>query len=205
MVNYDKWNRLEEYSSDEDVFKKDNTEIFMYLFAHSFHNRVRLYTPPEAHDFQERFDKLLGPAAIRIFLSVILADASLAETYLINNVHLNTWKALNRLFWPLIRVALIRYFDVSKDSVEDAWKTVQDIFDDVSRRLEDAGPKSYIAGETFTAADISFAAHATLVLFPNDSDDISVDYRWEARFSNVSEGTRSEAQLGDFTKATIKI
>ncbi|KAI8853021.1 hypothetical protein BC829DRAFT_383547 [Chytridium lagenaria] len=155
----------------QEVYKRDTTDIFMYMFAHSFHNRIRVYSIPEALELQQGFDKELGPAVIRIYVSTILSSPVLVEKYMLSNVHLNTWKAINRLLFPAIRWALYYVLDLKKSSVETAWKTVDKIFGEVERELEKDGGRKYIAGDTLTAADISFSSHATLVLFPNEAED----------------------------------
>ncbi|KAJ3215034.1 hypothetical protein HDU67_000923 [Dinochytrium kinnereticum] len=155
----------------KEIYKRDTTDIFMYLFAHSFHNRIRIYSAAGALELQQGFDRDMGPAVIRIFLSTLLSNPDLTEKYLISNVHLNTWKTLNRLFWPLIRQGLWYTLGLDKKNVETAWKTVREIFMSVETEMEKNGGRKYISGDTLSASDISFASHASLILFPNETDD----------------------------------
>jgi hypothetical protein len=143
----------------------------MFMFAQSFSAQIRIYSIPEALDFQQSFDKTLGPAVITIFLSTVLSNSKLTEKYILSTVHLNTWNSLQRTLWPILKFLMYRHYDLSRKSVERAWQVVEDAFKEVDEQLSKDNGRQYIAGETLTAADISFASHAALVLFPNEADD----------------------------------
>ena len=128
-----------------------------------------MYAKTEAVDLQEYFDQTLAPATRIIFLSTVLQDFKLIQKYIFGTVHLNTWSTIQRLLWPLIYVALRLTYNLSQKSVEDAWKTVDTCFDRVEKQLKAHG-LAFLMGKDFSAADIAFASHAALTLFPNDDD-----------------------------------
>ncbi|KAJ3411341.1 hypothetical protein HDV05_002362 [Chytridiales sp. JEL 0842] len=156
----------------KDCYKRSPTDIFMFMFASAFSTPIRIYSTPIALELQQKFDKVLGPAVIRVFLDTVLTDPKLEEKYILSTVHLNTWAALQRVCWPLLKIAMKRHYKINPNSVEDAWATVERIFGEIDQRLEKDSNIKYLAGTTnITAADISFASHAALVLFPNEVDD----------------------------------
>lgn len=150
----------------------------MYLFAHSLSTTIRLYTPHSALDLQTKFDEILAPAARIIFLNVVLNNSHLARKYLIDTVHLNTWRTLCVLTWPVMAFLMKWWFQPNrKATLERAWDTVTEVFAEVDAELEKQsestprGKVPYLCGSTITAADITFACHSAQVLFPNSRVD----------------------------------
>lgn len=84
-----------------------------------------------------------------------------------NNTGVPWWEgAMLRGLFPLARAALLRYLDVSDESVAAATQQVGETLDAVAKRLRDGRP--FLFGDRFTAADLTFAAMAApLVLPPN--------------------------------------
>jgi hypothetical protein len=149
----------------------------MYLFATSFHSSLRIYSIPASLDLQEGYDKTLGPAVIKIFLSTVLSNSTLTEKYILSTVHINTWASVQRSVWPFLRLCMSFYYDLSPRSISEAWKVVDQVFSEVEAELlKESGGRAFIAGgNTISAADMSFASHAALVLFPNSQDDTFAD------------------------------
>ncbi|KAJ3380884.1 hypothetical protein HDU84_005520 [Entophlyctis sp. JEL0112] len=159
----------------KEVYKRSTTDIFMFLYAHSFNTPLKIYSKPEALFLQEYFHKNLTLAVVKIYLHIILSSSYLCKKYLISTVHLNNLSAVLSTFWPIIRIAMHLYFDLSKSSIDKAWTTVEEAFDKVGELLDASSPQSkggrhYIVAAQLTAADISFASHALLVLFPNSDE-----------------------------------
>ncbi|KAI8917894.1 hypothetical protein DFJ77DRAFT_488766 [Powellomyces hirtus] len=168
-----------------EVLKRSSTDVFTYLFAHSLSSPIRLYTPPSALDLQSYFDTTLAPAARTVFLHTLLTacPSSLARAYLVDTVHLNTWRALGQATWWAVRMVMRRRFCCSDEEVESAWVVVTEVYEKVEeelRKQEQAQQRShhhkkrkqpFLCGPTVTAADISFAAHSILVLFASRDDD----------------------------------
>ncbi|KAJ3020163.1 hypothetical protein HKX48_001215 [Thoreauomyces humboldtii] len=167
-----------------EVLKRSSTDIFTYLFAHSLSSTIRLYTPPTALDLQSNYDSILAPAARTIFLHAVLSSSDTARRYLLNTPHLAPWRTVARFSWPVVGVIMRRHFDVSADAVEKAWQAVEEVYESVGVQLSTIStfinvkgkkpiPSShtYLCGSTLTAADIVFASHSTLCLFPNPDHD----------------------------------
>ncbi|KAI8820862.1 uncharacterized protein EV422DRAFT_620277 [Fimicolochytrium jonesii] len=184
-------------SGKGEVLKRSPTDIYTYLFAHSLSSTLRLFTPPSALDLQTYFDTRLHPAARIIFLSTILPSPTLSQKYILDVVHLNTWRTLAEVTWPVMRVWLgwcegvwtVRGGWVR--DVEAAWRVVEEVFERVGEELDSVAraqpistahtpttttkkhkpKKPYIAAPHLTAADITFAAHCIPVLFPSSQTD----------------------------------
>jgi glutathione S-transferase len=65
---------------------------------------------------------------------------------------------------PLVRSLVRTGYKITPDSVQRSLERVRGVFRQVDERLRD-GPR-FLAGERFTAADLTFAALAAPVLFP---------------------------------------
>ncbi|KAJ3333608.1 hypothetical protein HDU76_006098 [Blyttiomyces sp. JEL0837] len=161
-------------TESNDTYKRSPTDIYMYIFAHSFHSRIRVYGITTALELQNTYDTKLGPAVISVFLSTVLSKTSLTEKYIFSTIHLHTWSTIQRLVWPFLRFAMHRYYDLTSKGVEKAWQTIETIFDEVGAELAKDGGRSYIAGNMLTAADMSFCSHAAFVLFLNEKDDTTL-------------------------------
>lgn len=159
-------------SSRNEIMKELPEKILLYLYSKAF-DTLRIYPKEECLDLQLYFDDHLGPAGRVIFLDTVLSNSTLAYKYLIDTTHLNTWKTLMRLTFPIIKMALKFHYKINNiDTVADAWLKVAEVFEKVEKLLEKRRKKEdYLVGDTFTAADLSFASHTIHILFPNESQD----------------------------------
>jgi glutathione S-transferase len=71
---------------------------------------------------------------------------------------------------PYMRVVLYRYMTVTEDNVALSVDKIESIVQDACDRLGD-GPvgSRFLAGDTFSAADIAFSAHFGLILAPPEN------------------------------------
>lgn len=177
------------------------TDILMYLYSQAFSGRVRLYSTMQALEKQQQFDDVFYKATRVIFLATVLESKELSKKYIIDANRLNTWKAVNEVFWPALRLAYKFWFKVNAKSVDQAWKLVYEQFDQVEEELKTSSSK-FMLGETITAADISFASHAALVLFPNAADSLGSGLRLRLPLlSELSSETREKVEKLRETKA----
>jgi glutathione S-transferase len=71
--------------------------------------------------------------------------------------------AVLKVGFPVFRTALVRGLGLTPDKVARSRARVRELFAEAGRRLERS---AYLAGDAFTAADLTFATHAALVLLP---------------------------------------
>ena len=117
----------------------------------------------EVEQLEELFDSKLG-VYIRQWGYYYRIDdrQALLEMWRKNNPQLE--QVGLTIAFPLMRQMVRRAYDVSASSAASSLAEVRQIFDLVSQRL--ASDRSYLVGDDFTAADLTFAALAAPALRP---------------------------------------
>lgn len=72
----------------------------------------------------------------------------------------------------LIQPGMKKFMGISEESAEISSQEIESIFAEYSNKLEKS---PYIAGDTFTAADITFCSLASPLISPPQFDDLSAD------------------------------
>lgn len=112
---------------------------------------------------QGDFDERLGPEGRRWMYHEMRGRGDLAREYGCTGVP--GWqRRLLPLFYPVAARAIDRFLDVTPETAAQAEGVVRETFDEVAKRLGDGRP--FLCGESFTAADLTFAALAASVLMP---------------------------------------
>ncbi|WP_428265711.1 glutathione S-transferase family protein [Haliangium sp.] len=70
-----------------------------------------------------------------------------------------------RLAYPLARRVVTRYYRINPATVARGRALIEATLDQVSERLGDG--RSYLCGDTFTAADLTFAAMSAILFWPS--------------------------------------
>lgn len=145
----------------------DSTDILHYLDTISS-SAFRLYPEkPELHreveELEELFDTRLG-ADIRNWGYYY----RLGDRKTMRRAWCNGTPVLERvgfeIAFPLISAKVRQVYSITADSAASSLQGIKEIFETVDRRL--AGGKTYLVGDTISAADITFAALAAPVLLP---------------------------------------
>jgi glutathione S-transferase len=109
------------------------------------------------------FDERLGPEGRRWMYYELRGRSDIARDYGCTGVP--TWQ---RRVLPFVYPAAVRIIDrvldVRPETAARAETVVRETFDEVAERLADGRP--FLCGESFTAADLTFAALAAAVLMP---------------------------------------
>jgi glutathione S-transferase len=109
------------------------------------------------------FDERLGPSGRRLMYVHMLRQRRLAIQF--NNQGVPRWEArLVRWGWPAITRLIARVLQITPGIEAEDEAAVTSEFDHVARLLSDG--RSYLGGERFGAADLTFAALAAPVLVP---------------------------------------
>ncbi|MEM6293532.1 MAG: glutathione S-transferase family protein [Myxococcota bacterium] len=143
----------------------DSSEILRHL-AERFPSLASLYPPEhrdEIHSLESRLDAF-GRQTRRLFYEA-LTGASRDDLIGYNCHGVPRWESSAlHLLAPFFARFATRYLDVSPETVDVAHRDIEAMLDDIERRLQDGRP--YLFGETFTAADLSFAALSAPISFP---------------------------------------
>jgi glutathione S-transferase len=112
---------------------------------------------------QRDFDTRLGPHGRRWMYNGLRGRRDIAIAYGCTGVPRWQRRALP-LVYPAAARLIDRYLDVTPITAARSEVEVHAVFDEVAQRLSDG--RSYLCGERFTAADLTFAALAASVLMP---------------------------------------
>ena len=117
----------------------------------------------EVEELEELFDTKLGPHTRRIAYFHLLQHRELFLGSVLTGVGSGE-RMLFRCFRPSICWAMRRGMRINPASAERSLEQVRNVFATVSVRLADGRP--FLVGDTFTGADLTFAALAAPVLLP---------------------------------------
>ncbi len=145
----------------------DSTAILQFLDHHYVPERRKLYPDSfrkEIEALEERFDSSLGVETRRWVYLRWMSQPS-REVLAIAAQGVPLWeRALAPMLFPVMRHYLNSYLKVTPRRVEAGLKIIAAIFDEVGERLADG--RAFLVGDTFTAADLSFACMAAPILLP---------------------------------------
>ncbi len=117
----------------------------------------------EVDALEEQFDTQLGPHTRRWAYQQLLPHTKLLRS-LWSSEAPQLEATLLPLLAPLVRRLVRAAYKITPESAQRSLDRVRSVFSDVNRHLSDGRP--FLAGNRFTAADLTFAALAAPVLFP---------------------------------------
>jgi glutathione S-transferase len=142
----------------------ESTDILRYADDHG--SADKLFTGDrEVERLEEHFDRYLGPTARRAVYDDVLRlpRAKLAD--LLGRDAPNWEKRVARIATPVIGGMIRRGLKVNPAEVKRSKEMVDTIFGEVEALLKDG--RRFLTGDEFTAADLTFAALASIIVFPN--------------------------------------
>jgi len=145
----------------------DSTDILLYLDRTAPPSRALFPRTPEARrealELEVHFDANLGPEARRFLYSEVLFRGALLPRLMHRGLGLLQRAAFYAML-PMLRIAIGRIYRINSSVGPEALATLERVFASVSQRLDDG--RNFLAGDGFSAADVTFASLAALVLFP---------------------------------------
>ena len=115
---------------------------------------------------EDDFDRQLGPATRRWGYAQLMDDPRVVP-YMGSRVP--GWQALGlRVARPVAMRVLKRGLNITPEGVERSLAKIEDTFERIGSLLRDG--RRYLAGDRFTAADLTFASLAAPVLLPQELD-----------------------------------
>jgi glutathione S-transferase len=142
---------------------RDSTDIIAWADAKKPGSLIPLAGAEDALAIEDDFDNHLGPATRRWGYYYLLPKRE-ADAALVQDVP--RWQAaLLKLTRPLAVRYLRRSLKIDADGVERSRKKIDETFARVDDVLRDG--RKYLVGDRFSVADLTFAALAAPVLFPD--------------------------------------
>ena len=156
----------------------DSTDILHLVDARLPAERKLFPEEPELRakvvEWEELFDRSLGPAARRWAYFHLLTDPKLSAEILAVGTPRHE-VALVRLAFPVFAGLLRRGLNITPQKAAQSLEKVQSLFAEVSSQLADGRP--YLCGDRFTAADLTFASLASPMLLPDNHPMVKADYK----------------------------
>ena len=142
----------------------ESTDVLRWADAHGSAAPLFPEGDAEVERLEEHFDHRLGPTARRVAYDEVLRVPPAELGKLLGRDAPSWEQTVARAVPGLIGGVIKRGLRVSPKEVERSRETVKKIFDEVAELLRDGRP--YLTGDRFTAADLTFAALATPVVYP---------------------------------------
>ena len=117
----------------------------------------------EVRELETGFDRQLGPQVRRWAYSHLLQERKLLRHVWSDGVS-PTEALMVPVVMPLVRPMIRRVYRITADGAARSLHILDEVFAGVGARLSDG--RAYLAGDSFTAADLTFASLAAPLLFP---------------------------------------
>jgi glutathione S-transferase len=117
----------------------------------------------EVRALEDELDARLGPHGRRWMYDHMRGETTLISRYGPTGVPGWQRRAMPVAF-PLVARVIDRYLDITPESVAESLEEVWAVFDSVAARLGDG--RRFLMGDSFTAADLTFAALSAPLVLP---------------------------------------
>lgn len=145
----------------------DSTNILQYLNEIAPDNAKLYPTNPDlrrqVEELEDLFDQQLGPATRRWGYFYVIDDYKFMQRRWCQGVPFIEG-ALFPVVFPAMRSVVRRGFNITAESAAQAYEQIKSIFEQVSELLSNG--RTHLIGDSFSAADITFAALAAPVVLP---------------------------------------
>ncbi len=140
----------------------DSTEILQWIGTHPA-STWNPYPVDGALEWEERFDEKLGPHARRLAYGLLLPHKALVMTMMNGKAPSMESRAID-LGFPAVAAALRKSLNINTASIARSKERTIELMDDVASALEG---KSYLCGDVFSSADLTFASLAAPLILPD--------------------------------------
>lgn len=145
----------------------DSTDILQYLDKIAPDNAKIYPTNPQmrrqVEELEDLFDEQLGPATRRWGYFHVMNDSKFMQSRWTQGVPF-----FEQVFFPVVfpfmRSVVRQTFNITPETAAQAYEQIKSIFEKVNVLLADG--RTYLVGDSFSAADITFAALAAPTISP---------------------------------------
>ncbi|KAB8331283.1 glutathione S-transferase [Scytonema tolypothrichoides VB-61278] len=145
----------------------DSTDILLYLDKVAPDNAKLYPTNPnsrrQVEQLENLFNEQLGPATRRWAYFHTMNDSKLMQRGWCNGVPF-VERVLFPVVFPTVRSIVRQKLNITQESASQAYEQINSIFEQVSELLTDG--RTYLVGNNFSAADLTFAALAAPAVRP---------------------------------------
>ncbi|OQR94846.1 hypothetical protein ACHHYP_00905 [Achlya hypogyna] len=116
------------------------------------------------------YDNKFGPHARRYAYHMLFSMGPIGRAVITDPLQSSALSVMVATSFPLLKTLLIRALNVTPEGAERSWAKIETEFAAVDAILGDAplGTR-YLAGDVFSAADVSFCSHGSLLIGPKES------------------------------------
>ncbi|ETL81159.1 hypothetical protein L917_18447 [Phytophthora nicotianae] len=161
-----------------------------------------LYPNEKAKDQEKFFDTKLGPHARRCVYYTMFQDEKVSQRIMADPIDGLVQRSTIRLLFPALMLVLVRALKINEKSAERSWSRIEGILREAEKELGD-GPVGtrFLAGDSFSAADISFCSHLAPIVLPPQHEFVtpymSMDSIVDPIFRERYESVR-RSKVGEF-------
>lgn len=145
----------------------DSTDILHYLdgFLAPEKKLFPVENPARAavEQLEERFDEILGPATRLWVYRHLLPNKDLSVSIIEHSVP-RYQAVIGKAMFGVVRGMMERRLKMNAAAEASSLQDIRTIFDEVAERLQDG--RRYLVADRFTAADLTFASLAAVLLLP---------------------------------------
>lgn len=152
-------------ATDDGVFP-DSTDILRWIDAR-MPDDTRLFGDDpigkEAARLEDIFDEKMGKMVRRAAYGTLLPHPQLIKSLLTSRISPFQARVMSALF-PVLLKQMVRLYKINPKGIAEAEQRIQEQFDLAASLLADGRP--FLAGDRFTAADITFCALGAPMVMP---------------------------------------
>lgn len=153
--------------TNDGIFK-DSTDILKYLDS-KLDDKSKLYTndektKKEIEDLEELFDTQLGVHSRRWAYYYLFKEKPELIKKAMCIGQQSFIESLFKILFPLIKNLMLKSMNINEKSMQRSKSKIDEVFHKVEEILKDG--REYLVGDTFTAADLTFATLAIPVIAP---------------------------------------
>jgi len=145
---------------------RDSSRITRYVSDRFAGKGEGLYPDAEVTALEERFSRKLGPHTRRYAYFHVFTAPHLLQAMADDNVGPTQARWFKRLY-PLIQRFVSARLEITAEGAERSLAAARGIIDEVSERISG---RRFLVGESFTAADLTFATMAAPLLLPSPEE-----------------------------------
>jgi len=149
---------------------KQSSDIVQYADKHSVNGKTTNSEDTKAKELVQLFDEKLGPATRTAVYFFLLENKDLTMALFAVGVPSFELTVVS-LGWFALSFVIRGAMNVNPEGFAQAKKNITETFGEVEKLLADGRP--YLAGNSFSSADITFASLAAPVLIPEEFSQIS--------------------------------